>query len=529
MNMASMGYFPVPQELLHDCIRKTLEKVPVNISFEQLLPEQIRCIENVVNGKDTFLMLPTGSGKTLPFQIVSSVVKELRQHDKAYQQHFPSQPIVIVVSPLLSLMRSHVREMHILGISSASLNSPEDERIKLGHFEVVLGSPESWLNSTTWREVLLTPEFQQRIICLVTDEVHCVPKWGLQGRKKAEAVFWETFGRLGELRTLLPEGTPILAMTATATKKSRRMIYNSLCLRSPEELVSSPDRKNVKLSIRKIPTVAIIDGEKVKLEPSEQFDHVFKPLVEDIVTKKLGSDLTIIYCRTVKECGEVYEYFSRELGSEGYSFEGAARISANRLFAMFHHSTPDEIKNDVLKSLIDDGHYRLIIATNALGMGINARHVRRVFNVGIPEDIEAYIQEIGRAGRDGQRSHAILFYKSFHLLQADETMKSYARNTSICRRALLMKQFQALKRLNLIMTVVIYVRQSASAVSVKQRAELTVLLYRMSHKRSHLLYSSVWLRPRMRNCSDVPYLNTEIVYSDAVQITILWDQDSPPS
>lgn len=191
--------------------------------------------------------------------------------------------------------------------------------------------------------------------------------------------------------------------------------------------------------------MAIIDGEKVKLEPSEQFDHVFKPLVEDIVTKKRGSDLTIIYCRTVKECGEVYEYFSRELGSEGYSFEGAARISANRLFAMFHHSTPDEIKNDVLKSLIDDGHYRLIIATNALGMGINARHVRRVFNVGIPEDIEAYIQEIGRAGRDGQRSHVILFYKSFHLLQADETMKSYARNTSICPRALLMKQFQALK------------------------------------------------------------------------------------
>ncbi|PIK54282.1 putative Werner syndrome ATP-dependent helicase-like [Apostichopus japonicus] len=187
---------------------------------------------------------------------------------------------------------------------------------------------------------------------------------GLQGRKKAEAVFRETFGRLGELRTLLPEGTPILAMTATATKKSRRMIYHSLCLRSPEELVSSPDRKNVKLSIRKIPTVAIIDGEKVKLEPSEQFDHVFKPLVEDIVTKKR-----------------------------------------------------DEIKNDVLKSLIDDGHYRLIIATNALGMGINARHVRRVFNVGIPEDIEAYIQEIGRAGRDGQRSHVILFYKSFHLLQ----------------------------------------------------------------------------------------------------------------
>lgn len=168
------SYIELEEETIVDCIRKAMEGLSTNISFEELTKEQVQCTVNVIEQRDTFLMLPTGAGKSFPFQIVARVAKELNRLNGNY---FTKNPIVLVVSPLLSLMGNHVREMAAMGISAASLNSSKDDDILKGAFEVVLGSPEAWLNLPKWREMLRSSEYQKRVFCIVTDEVHCIPKW----------------------------------------------------------------------------------------------------------------------------------------------------------------------------------------------------------------------------------------------------------------------------------------------------------------------------------------------------------------
>lgn len=151
----------------------------------------------------------------------------------------------------------------------------------------------------------------------------------------------------------------------------------------------------------------------------------FTSLAVELKEKKYTFPRTIVYCMSITSCGEIYSLFYEELEGE-----------AERMYAMYHSRTPNEIQEKVLSSLGKiDGLVRIVFATNALGMGISLPDMRRVIHYGIPRDAEDYLQEVGQGGRDKQKFNAFMFYQPYHVAKCDEAMKTYVRNpTNKCRR-----------------------------------------------------------------------------------------------
>ena len=247
------------------------------------------------------------------------------------------------------------------------------------------------------------------------------------GETKKTPAFRRAFAKLGALRTFVRPGTPVLALTATATKTSRLEIYRVLHMKSsgPDAttlIYKSPNRPNVRLSVHKVPDLEI----------------AFKNVAEQLTKEGITMAKTIIYCKTVVECATIYMYFAHILQEKGYIGE---KKSKNRLFAMYHHSSPDHIKSVVLQSLLDaNGIVRVVFATNALGMGIDVPNIRHVLHFGIPRDIEAFMQELGRAGRDNHPAENRLYYSSHHLNHISQDMKKYVKCQD-CRRSVLLEHF----------------------------------------------------------------------------------------
>ena len=220
--------------------------------------------------------------------------------------------------------------------------------------------------------------------------------------------FRESYGRLGHLRGFAR--VPFLCLTATASSKVRKQIIKLLNLSNTKLVRQSPDKKNIFYTVKKATDV-------------EQTLHWMLLLDGPI----LDIPKTIIYCRSLKDCGEMYSLF-----------EDAGCVS------MFHSKTPDNIKEKVLTSLLEeDRDCRIVIATSALGVGVNIPNIRNIIHYGSPSDLESYIQEVGRGGRDGSQCEAILYYRPFHLAQCDEHMRNFIKNTEKkCRREVLMNYFK---------------------------------------------------------------------------------------
>ncbi|XP_023930264.1 ATP-dependent DNA helicase hus2/rqh1 [Lingula anatina] len=338
-----------------------------------------------------------------------------------YEDH----PIVIVVSPLVQLMSSQVADLRKMGLSAAVLTNMEDEeQLKCGSFDIVIGSPEAWLGEKG-RQLLLSEVYQKNVCLVATDEVHVIPRWGFESEKKK--AFRLAFGQLGALRSLVRQGVPFMALTATASRRTQQKVMKTLNMKKPHKIVRSPCRANIKLVVHKV---------------DKSLETTFAWLVMELRTYKQTMPKVLIYCKSVKECADIYAMLLAELGQDGRVDSSKPPSSHNRLFAMFFHSTPDDkkqlIANDLQKV---DGNYRVVVCTNALGMGIDLKDINLVINYGCPRDIESYIQESGRAGRSGQSSMAILYYSSMHLLGTDAEVKLYARNSSECRRKLLYRDF----------------------------------------------------------------------------------------
>lgn len=241
-----------------------------------------------------------------------------------------------------------------------------------------------------------------------------------------EDPFREWCGKVGELRALV--SSPLVALTATATKATRNALKSKLGLRKCRSIIQSPDRPNIKLSVRKV-------------SPFNPVSH-FASVINELKTKRNECSRLMVYCQKISDCSDFYVEFMGELGDLAYWPDGCSHVSDNRLVSMYHSGTPEYNKTIVLQSLEDPaGVCRVIFATSALGMGIDVKGVHSVVHWGPPSKLEHYMQEIGRCGRDGIPSTAVLLYNGHQLRHCDKHMLQYIKATKGCRREMILAAF----------------------------------------------------------------------------------------
>ncbi|MBC7747677.1 MAG: DNA helicase RecQ [Methylotenera sp.] len=375
------------QEILH-------AKLKENFGFEKFRPNQEEIINCILSGQDTVAIMPTGGGKSICFQLPALV--------------FPG--ITIVISPLIALMKDQVDGLKANGIEACFINSSQTEEERQFYIES--------LKSNAIKLVYIAPEslsfldniFNSLTISLIAiDEAHCISSWGHD--------FRPAYTNLGYLKNRFPS-TPILALTATADKATRKDISQQLNLINPRIFIASFDRKNLSLEVR------------------PALDRV-KQIIDFIQEKPTESG--IVYCLSRKTTEELAEKLQK--------------IGINA--KAYHAGLDNKIRSKTQDEFIND-ECQVVCATIAFGMGIDKSNVRWVIHYNLPKNIEGYYQEIGRAGRDGLPSETVLFESYGDVIQLQkfasqglnaevqlaklERMKQYADALS-CRRKILLSYF----------------------------------------------------------------------------------------
>jgi ATP-dependent DNA helicase RecQ len=216
-----------------------------------------------------------------------------------------------------------------------------------------------------------------------------------------------------------------MALTATATKKLQEEICTSLKMRNPTIVSVSPDKPNITLHV----------------SPFTSIEKCFGPIAQQLYTMQTGLGRCIIFCQTLNDCPRLYRYF-HVLLKERFTYPaGAPDICGNRLVDMFHSCTQPCIKDKIIEAFTSPGSpLRLVIATVAFGMGIDIPDIRTIIHFGSCEDVEAYVQAIGRAGRDGHQANALLL-KRKGKQHVNKQMEKYCNNDTRCRREVLFEDY----------------------------------------------------------------------------------------
>lgn len=244
--------------------------------------------------------------------------------------------------------------------------------------------------------------------------------------------FRPAYQRLCVLGSVFPKKS-VVALTATAPKKKKKLIVNALGMLDPITVESSPDRPNIYLSSSRRENVG-----------DQKLDGILLPLVEELKAKRQKFELTLIYgnLETISSC---YAFFSRELGNNQYEPPDAPHLSENRMFTMYHAQYPEAERERIVKDLISGkSKLKILFVTVAFGLGIDLPDIRHVIHIGVPCSIEEYLQEAGRAGRDGFPATAHIYYNSSDISKArkhlSEEMRAYVQTTK-CKREMILSYF----------------------------------------------------------------------------------------
>ena len=322
-----------------------------HFGYDEFLPLQEEIISTVLERKDALVLMPTGGGKSLCYQLPA--------------MHF--EGLTLVVSPLIALMKDQVDALRSNGIPAAFINSTlpyfeisrVQQQAKQGAIKLLYVAPEK----------LSQPGFQfflskLKVSFVAVDEAHCISVWGHE--------FRPAYRKLGELRRRLP-GVPFLALTATATERVREDIVGQLCLEKPGWFIASFNRANLSYTV--LP---------------KQGDS-FARLAELLQEHK--GESAIIYCTTKKDTEEM-----------------AARLRDGGFDVQPYHAGLEKGVRDQTQERFIHDRTAIIVATIAFGMGIDKSNIRLIVHYDLPKSPEGYYQETGRAGRDGLPSDCVLFY-----------------------------------------------------------------------------------------------------------------------
>lgn len=306
-------------------------------------------IESIANGRDTLGLMPTGGGKSITFQ-VPALAKE---------------GVCIVITPLIALMKDQVQHLKERGIQAAAIHADMSrsevvqtlENCIFGGIKILYISPERLAS-----EIFQVKLRHINVSFITVDEAHCISQWGYD--------FRPSYLNIADIRTMKP-GTPILALTATATPDVVNDIQEKLHFEKKNVFKMSFERKNLAYIVR---TVGDKDYEMI---------HILRCV----------GGAAIVYCRSRKRTKEI-----------------AALLNKNGIKSTFYHAGLLPTVKDERQRAWQNDEIRVIVATNAFGMGIDKPDVRMVIHIDCPDSLEAYFQEAGRAGRDGNKAYAVLLY-----------------------------------------------------------------------------------------------------------------------
>lgn len=383
---------------MDDLRRQAVAVLKRFFGYNDFYPTQYEVIECVMNHRDAVVLMPTGGGKSMCFQIPALL----------------NDGCTIVVSPLLALMKDQVDALQACGIPAAAINSSQSEAFNREIVEQVFArrikllyiSPERLLSELdSWSD-------NMRISLIAIDEAHCISQWGHDFRPE--------YTQLAQLKARFPK-VPIMALTATADRLTRDDIVRQLNIPDARMFITSFDRKNISLRV-----IRNLSG-KDKLYELTRFIDRHK------------GESGIVYCLSRKNV----ENMAEKLKKLGYKA------------AAFHAGMPTADKEAVQQAFLNDD-IPIICATIAFGMGINKSNVRWVVHSNMPKNMECYYQEIGRAGRDGLPAEALMFYSFGDVA----TLMSFAKDSgqasvnidklrrmqqyaeaSVCRRRILLSYF----------------------------------------------------------------------------------------